>query len=230
MDIVYIQKEQKKIAGLVTKKFRPYYLSGGTALAIYFGHRFSEDLDFFSQKYNQKDPNKIMRFVSEKTSFPYKKEAEQNDPHMVPMQVYSLELKKGIVLKVDFVQDFMKNTKKIQHGLHSINDIYLRKVALAVGGQEKSTTTGRIMPTGRQTARDLYDIFYLSQHYKPVSDFFLEYFPTGKAENLIAWYRSFPRMTFKLEIIDLAPGVDTAKALRHLDDQILKELPRKLIP
>jgi len=32
----------------------PFYLSGGTGLALHLGHRESEDLDFFSQK--QFDP------------------------------------------------------------------------------------------------------------------------------------------------------------------------------
>jgi hypothetical protein len=30
----YIQEEQKRITGLVTKKFKKYYLSGGKALAF----------------------------------------------------------------------------------------------------------------------------------------------------------------------------------------------------
>jgi hypothetical protein len=29
---------------------KPFYLSGGTALALYLGHRESEDLDFFSKE------------------------------------------------------------------------------------------------------------------------------------------------------------------------------------
>src|SRR4051812_7708430 len=36
----------KRIRGRVF--LRPFYLSGGTALALYLGHRESEDLDFFT--------------------------------------------------------------------------------------------------------------------------------------------------------------------------------------
>ena len=32
------------------KKFKPYYLAGGTAIAIQLGHRISVDFDFFSDK------------------------------------------------------------------------------------------------------------------------------------------------------------------------------------
>lgn len=42
---------QKKVIGLVASetKFADFYLTGGTALAAYYlGHRYSDDLDFFS--------------------------------------------------------------------------------------------------------------------------------------------------------------------------------------
>ena len=56
--ITYIKDEQKKIATMVTKKFKNYYLTGGTALSFYFGHRFSEDLDFFTQRYRKEEPER----------------------------------------------------------------------------------------------------------------------------------------------------------------------------
>ncbi|MBU3911817.1 MAG: hypothetical protein KKD90_04445, partial [Candidatus Omnitrophica bacterium] len=64
--------------------------------------------------------------------------------------------------------------------------------------------------------------------YKKVSDFFLKYFSIDRVENFIAWYRGFNRMNLKLELLDLVEGVDTGKALRYLDDEILKNLPDKL--
>lgn len=227
--ILYTKKVQEKIFRLVTARFKNYYLTGGTALSLYFNHRFSEDLDFFTQGYKREEPNKIMDFISRKTGFPYKLETEQVDPKLIPMKVYFLEFKRGIVLKIDFVQDFMKNVKRIQNGLHSIEDIYIRKISIT-SHKEKESPTGRMVPTGRQTARDLYDIFYLSKNYKPLSGFFLKYFSKSKAESLIAWYRSFNRMDFKMELIDLIPGIDTSEILKYLDREILIELPNKLIP
>ena len=53
-----------------------------------------------------------MQFIYEKTGFEFKLEVEQDDPKLIPMKVYSLDLKKGIILKIDFVQDFTKNLKK----------------------------------------------------------------------------------------------------------------------
>ena len=49
----------QKIRGAVF--LQPFYLSGGTALALYFGHRESEDLDFFT--YDTFDPQQLQSEV-----------------------------------------------------------------------------------------------------------------------------------------------------------------------
>lgn len=225
----YIKGEQRKITGLVTKKFKKYYLSGGTALAFYFDHRFSEDLDFFIQEYSKEGPDRVMSFVSKETGFNFKLEAEQDDPKLIPMKVYFLELKKGCVLKIDFVQDFEKNIKKIKNGLHSIEDIYYRKILAGMGTIKKQDTAGRIIHAGRQSVKDLFDLYYLSKYHKPLSEFFLEHFSYDKAEGLIAWYRGFNRMNLKIELLELVPKVNVAAVIKHLDDELLKNLPEKLL-
>ncbi len=93
-NIAYIKREQKRITAIITEKFKNYYLTGGTALSFYFNHRFSEDLDFFTQKYKSKDPDNIMNFISAKTGFKFKLDAEQNEPGLVPMKIYFLGLKR----------------------------------------------------------------------------------------------------------------------------------------
>ena len=227
--ISYVKSEQKKITELVTKKFKRYYLTGGTALSFYFDHRFSEDLDFFTQTYRKKDPDRIMNLVFNETGFNFKIEAEQNDPNLIPMKVYSLALKKNCVLKIDFVQDFEKSIKRIKNGLHSLEDIYYRKISAGAGTVKKQDATGKTIHTGRQSAKDLFDLYYLSKQHQALSEFFFEYFSYDKAESLIAWYRGFNRMTLKLELLDLVPKVDTTKVMKHLDDEILKKIPEKLI-
>ncbi len=228
-NITQIKKEQKRIVSLVTKKFRKYYLTGGTALSFYFDHRFSEDLDFFSQGYQKEETAKIMEFISERTGFNYKLESEQDTPDLIPMRVYFLEIAKSGVLKIDFVQDFAENINKIKDGLHSIEDIYYRKILAAIGEIPRKDLIGRAIPSGRQSAKDLFDICYLSNHSKSVTDFFLEHFSYDKAERLIAWYKGFNRTDLKLELLDLVPGIDTAKVLKDLDKEILKNLPDRLL-
>lgn len=228
-NIPYIKKEQKKIASLVTKQFKHYYLTGGTALSFTFDHRFSEDLDFFTQKYKKDETEKIMDFISQKTGYSFELSEEQDKPKLVPMKVYYLQLTNNIGLKIDFVQDFLENIKKIKNGLHSVEDIYYRKVFITVGAKEKESSIGRLLSTGRQTVKDLYDLYYLSKHHKTLSDFFFDYFSYDKAERLIAWFRSFNRMQIKTELLDLVPEVDTGEVLDHLDREILKRIPDKLV-
>ncbi len=214
-----IRSEQKKVTALVTKKFKQYYLTGGTALAFYFNHRISEDLDFFSQTYDRLDPDRIMDFISERTKQPYRFEQEQDDPKLVPMKVYTLEIRKGVPLKVDFVQDFVKNRKPVREGLHSVDDIYYRKIWAGIGGREKAGSIGQ----------DAYDLYWLSRKREPLSDFFLRNFSEAQAERLILWWKGFNRRDLKLELMDPAPGVDPRKVLQYLDDEILKRFPDKLL-
>ena len=227
--ISYIKDEQRKITRMVAKKFKNYYLTGGTALSFYFGHRFSEDLDFFTQRYTKEEPERIMNFVAKKTGFAFKLEAEQDDPKLIPMKVYFLELKKGHILKIDFVQDFQKNIKRIKDGVHSVEDIYYRKIASGMGVVKKQDLTGRIIHAGRQSVKDLFDLYYLSKHYRLLSEFFFEYFSYDKAESFIAWYRGFNRLSLKIRLLDLIPKVDTAGVIKYLDNELLKKLPEKLI-
>ena len=228
-DINYIRKWQKKITAMVTKEFDDYYLTGGTALAFYLNHRFSEDLDFFSQKYRNEDPGRIMDFINKKTGFEFKLEAEQNSPGLIPMKVYFLELKKNCVLKIDFVQDFEKNIEKIKSGLHSIKDIYYRKIVAAIGETKKQDIVGRVIHAGRQSVKDLFDIYCLSRFYRILSKFFFEYFSYDKLEPLIGWYKGFRRTDLKIELLDLVPGIDTVQVIKYLDIEILEKLPDKLI-
>jgi len=225
----YIVKEQKRIAVMVTKKFKGYYLTGGTALAFYVQHRFSEDLDFFSQKYDKKMPEKIMAYIAKGTGFTYKLDDEQDSPKLIPMKVYSMQLKGEWALKIDFVKDYTDNIRPVKNGLHSMDDIYYRKICAAIGRQEKQGETGHVMATGRQSVKDLFDLYYLSFEYKPLLKFFFEYFSYDKAKRLEAWYRGFDRMETKFALIDLIPKVDTGKIFKHLDEQILKQIPNKLL-
>jgi len=227
--ISYIRDNQRRMTRIVAKEFKKYYLTGGTALSFYFDHRFSEDLDFFTQEYRKQDPDRIMKFVSKNTGFAFKLEAEQDDPKLIPMKVYFLELKKEYILKIDFVQDFVKNIKRIKDGVHSVEDIYYRKISSGIGMIKKQDLTGRIIHAGRQSVKDLFDLYYLSKHYRALSEFFFEYFSYDKAESFIAWYRGFNRMNLKIELLDLVPRVDTARVIEHLDNELLKKLPEKLI-
>jgi len=113
--------------------------------------------------------------------------------------------------------------------MHSVEDIYYRKMSIGTRTAGKLDIIGKEIPAGRQSVKDLFDIYYLSKHYRPLSDFFFEYFSYDKAEGLIAWYRGFNRMDLKVGLLDLVPKVNTGEVIRYLDSEILKKLPEKLI-
>jgi len=228
-DIPYIQSQQKKISALVTKRFKRFYLTGGTALSFLFKHRFSEDLDFFTQAYSPREPDHVMKVISDQTGFPHELKDEQNGPKLVPMKVFNLQLKGGRGLKIDFVQDYAKNLGKVKGGLHSVDDIYLRKIVAAIGQQSRETEIGMPLPTGRQSVKDVFDLYTLSRKKEPLTEFFLRHFSPAQAERLMAWYRGFNRMDLKLELLDTVPGADTGELLQYLDDEILRRLPDALI-
>ena len=197
-------------------------------MAFYFNHRFSEDLDFFTQKYIMSDSGKIMRYIKKETGFSYQLDAVQDDPRLIPMKVYFMELKHNCVLKIDFVRDFTENINDIKDGCHSVEDIYLRKIRAAIGSQTKDSAVGRGMATGRQSVKDLFDLYYLSSQYKTLFKFSFEYFSYNEIGRLDAWYRGFDRTELKFSLLDLVPGVDVAKILKYMDGQIFKKIPAKL--
>jgi len=77
--------------------------------------------------------------------------------------------------------------------------------------------------------KDLFDIWYLSSRVEALSEFFFEYFPYSRIAQLDAWYRSFSRQKTKLELIDLVEDVDPDGVFRHLDEEIFKKTPDKLL-
>ena len=225
----YIQGEQKRITAEVTKKFKHYYLTGGTALAFHLKHRFSEDLDFFTQNYKREDPEKVMGFIKNLTGNSFHLEREQTDPKLVPLKIYYLQLDEDTVLKIDFVSDFHKNINDVKKGIHSLEDIYYRKIIAAIGTSEKTSIVGKMIPSGRQATKDFFDLYVLSTRYKPISDYFLEHFSVNEVELLIDWYKRFNRMNLQMDLLDFAEDIDTKKVLAEFDKEILKTLPGKMM-
>jgi hypothetical protein len=225
----YVQNEQKKISDLVTSRFPGYYLTGGTALSFYFRHRFSEDLDFFSQNYFKKTAEEIMAFISDKTGYKHLLVFEQNKPALLPIRMYQLRLKRGIDLKIDIVQDPHENIGAIKDGLHSVKDIYCRKLFIVLNPLNAAVNqTGREVSTSRQESKDVYDIYYLSKNFEPLSEFYPKYFSPIHFDRLDSWYRSLEKMDMIIDLSERVKGTSPRDIFKHLDVQIIRELPLKL--
>lgn len=82
-----IKSEQKKVLeGL--KKFKEYYLAGGTALALQIGHRISVDFDFFDEKAIPKNLLPKIRRVFDK----YKIKVEVNNSEQLTVSLNEVSL------------------------------------------------------------------------------------------------------------------------------------------
>lgn len=96
-------REQKIVLDELSKNkylSSQFYFTGGTALSsIYFHHRFSEDLDFFSiQKFEQ---NLVIRFIN-RLAQKYNFEPTFRKPEELDILIFSLNFRNKKILKVDF--------------------------------------------------------------------------------------------------------------------------------
>lgn len=129
---------------------KKFYFTGGTALsAVYFHHRESEDLDFFSEA--EFDDDLIIQFINKVSVLLGTKVKMIKRDRMV-----IFELKKGNerIIKIDFVYDpfkRLKQGKKIQGiSVDSLEDI----------GANKFMTI-----TQRTEVKDFVDLYFLLQKF-----------------------------------------------------------------
>lgn len=221
-------KAQKQILGLVAGEYPQIYLVGGTGLNLLYNHRVSEDLDFFTQHYSSKLHREIAAFVKRKTGFPDQRIHEEKRKGFLPMAVYEFEIAKGLVLKVDFVKDFVPLFGlRDQNGIASIEDLYYRKMMAVIGWKAGESKVGKMLAGGRQKTKDLFDVYYLSAHVEPLSQWFPSHFDQNAYERLTAWYLSVPKQKTVMELLDLVPDCDTKLVFKHLDDEIIYNLNRE---
>ena len=219
---------QQQILKLVAEAYPQVYLVGGTAISLLYEHRVSEDLDFFTQNYSSKLHREIAAHVKRKTGFTYQLIEEEKRKKYLPMAVYEFQVGKGMVLKVDFVRDVADLLRpRNKNGVANIDDLYYRKMLAVIGWKAGESKVGKALAGGRQKTKDLIDVYYLSAHVKPLSQWFPQYFDQNAYERLAAWYLSIPKQKTVMELLDLLPGCDTKLVFKHLDDEIIHKLNRE---
>ncbi|MBI2167550.1 MAG: nucleotidyl transferase AbiEii/AbiGii toxin family protein [Candidatus Omnitrophica bacterium] len=220
-------RAQRAILNLVAGKYPHVYLVGGTAISLLYRHRISEDLDFFTQRYSGKLHRDIAAWIESQTGFPSHLIAEEKRRTYVPMAVYEFETGKDAVLKVDFVKDIAALIQpRRDDGIASPEDVYYRKILAVIGWIAGRSRTGQVLAGGRQKAKDLFDIFYLSANVLPLSIWFPRHFSREAYERLAAWYLGVPRQRTVMELLELVPGCDTKTIFKELDDQVIHKLNR----
>jgi len=99
-EVQVLTREQQIILSEVSKEsyFTIFYFTGGTALsAFYLQHRYSEDLDFFSEdKFDIRRVESIIDVLSKKYNFEYTSE------FIEIVQIFMIKFKNKEPLKADF--------------------------------------------------------------------------------------------------------------------------------
>ncbi len=199
---------QERVLKILSGRIKNFYLAGGTALSrFYFQHRDSDDLDFFTQRFLPLRVEKIKEVIARGLQKKIELIAEQTKEGKAKMMVYNVSLTKKQFLRIDFVEDYLKLIRPLNvvNGIPiiSLQDIYIRKIYAIVGFVAGEDVIGRKIITGRQEAKDFYDLFFLSQTYMPLSDFAFRYCDQVRQEGLIRWFRTYNRLAIKSGLLDL---------------------------
>ena len=178
-----------------------FYFTGGTCLSEYYlNHRYSEDLDFFSEKeFNQKDISIFLQSnkkVIGNKSIDYQQSFNRN--------IFQLIYSNNSILKVEFTYFPFKRideTKKIENmSIDSLKDIAVNKLFTIYQN-----------PRGR----DFYDLYFILKKQTEWS-----------LEQLI----KLARIKFDFNIDYLQLGTNLTKAKLMIDDPILnKKIDHKII-
>ncbi|MBI5207388.1 MAG: nucleotidyl transferase AbiEii/AbiGii toxin family protein [Candidatus Firestonebacteria bacterium] len=227
-----IKSIQNEILNVLANKINDFYLAGGTALSLfYFNHRQSDDLDFFTQEFSKKRIAEITNEINLITKKNIELINENLSEIYVKVMVYSLEYDKDKFLKIDFIQDFFKLIKSLNNvngiNILSLEDIYLRKIYAISGFSKEIDGIGRKKFTGgRQEAKDLFDIYFLSYSFMGLADFIDKYCDQVLKEGLIRWYRTFDRTEMKIGLSEIK--TDKTIEFRDIDKHFAGEIDKIL--
>ncbi len=231
-----IREAQKQVLKVFSKAAKDFALAGGTALELYYlQHRFSVDLDFFSKKYNPSEIDDLVTAFRKSMNQKIHLEAEFKAGGRARVRFYTFPVQgSSRPLKIDFVEDvlFDKPTIQKREGVrvYSVQNIYYQKIAAVSGTVPLVDEVGREVIEGRKEARDVFDIYQLSQKIQPLHKF-LKSVPAAWQRGMVHWYRTFARQELKLALLDLDiydKEFDAKEMIAYLEQEI-KQFTREVI-
>jgi predicted nucleotidyltransferase component of viral defense system len=223
-----IRDAQLKALKAFAKTKSSFALAGGTALELfYLKHRFSRDLDFFSPKYNLREIKQLVASFSAALEATFTLESEFVAPGHARVRFYSGKIKGcPFPLKIDFIEDVLFKKPQINRfkgaRVYNVKNIYIQKIIALTGSRPKEDEIGRETVTGRQEARDVFDIYCLSEKVEPLHRF-MKRLGRQYQRGIVQWYRSYSRQDLKLGILDLEiylPDFDVTELIGHFDKEI----------
>lgn len=232
-DIYNLQEHVlKKLQEMSDHQFNNSKLCGGTALSrCWLNHRVSYDLDFFLKE-GFKAQELLRSFKKNKINYEIKDIVDDNRK---ANQLHGYIVLNKEKLKVSFVEDsYFDVYNKIKRPFgsliattESIDGLYHRKLRTVSGAGSE----GDYVDGGRQKARDLFDLFVLSQEYMPIKKFIksIPYvFPSDAFNNGLI---SMPWFQLIEELSEIKCDKKYKKALEidHIQSVLCQEIDAKII-
>lgn len=208
-------------------KFSTAKLCGGTALArCWLNHRVSYDLDFFFPE----GFSALTFLVALKRGGIDFEVADIVDDKHKANQLHGFIAHKGERLKVSFIEDAYFNVYpatveqfgKLMVRTESTDGLYHRKLRTVSGRLSEGTE----VIGGRQTARDLFDLYVLSRSHKPIREFIatIPYaFPSDAFDNGLSGM-PWMELAEELQQIRCAAEWEKAKDISFLQDSLYAEI------
>lgn len=227
-----LKKKQLQILKQLTGKIDDFYLVGGTALSLfYFDHRESEDLDFFTKSFSPARTIQIVDYLKSQLKVAIDLKADNlSETNQIKVMVYNVQMETQLI-KIDFVEDVydLINPFQRKNGINvlSLEDIYLKKIYAVGGFATGLDEVGQMkFEGGRQKAKDLFDLYYLSKEFLSLSEFVGRYCDQPRKEGIIRWFRKFDRLEMKTDLADIKTeeNVEFRDMDRHFKDEVDKIL------
>lgn len=223
---------------VLNRKVEGLLLGGGTALSLfYFKHRESLDLDFFTSSFSEKKImsviSKISKAIGVKVDIMRRLKVRDEARIIVCMvpvlKNKSLRIDDSLkTLKVDFIEDLYRDIKSHSPIIDGIcvmsqENIYLRKIYTAFGVlREKDITGQERFLGGRQEAKDIFDLYYLSTTFTPLSKFMNKHCTLDEKASAVTWHRRYDRFSMRSELLDIITNkkIDCRAIEEHFNSEI----------
>lgn len=231
-----IRKYQDKVLEKIAGRIDEFYLAGGTALSLfYFQNRLSVDLDFFTRNFVPGRVKEEIGYLEKELSKKIELIGQNLTGKTTKMLVYNIHFSAKDILKLDFVEDtaeLLKPAKAVE-GIRilSLEDIFLRKLYAVCGSIQGVDVLGRgEVLGGRMSAKDFYDLYFLSHTFMSLSKFISEYGNIIMIEGLVRWFRKYDRMSMMDGVLDLdtSARADYKKMESHFKKEIDKVIESRL--
>jgi len=223
-----IREAQWKILEAFAVHPESFALAGGSALELfYLHHRFSRDLGFFSPRFSLHEIDDLIKKFENHYGKQIVMENELFADGMAKVRSYYVEVQGSpLPLKIDLVEDIYFPKPAINKinavPVYAVEQIYIQKILTIIGAQLTINAIGRQAITGRHEARDVIDLYYLSQNILPFHQF-LKRIQRNQQRGVVQWYRGFSRQEFKMDFLDLDiydTKLTGAEVIRHLENEI----------